>query len=79
VVMVPVNYNNYMLVYDGATGNLVNMYSFSSNFLSFEGYDANTGELYLFGGASPDLLALHDVQATGNVNATLVDVGCGAP
>jgi hypothetical protein len=79
VVMVPVNYNNYMLVYDGATGNLVNMYSFSSNFLSFEGYDANTGELYLFGGASPDLLALHDVQATGNVNAALIDVGCGAP
>ena len=75
--MVPVNYN-YLLVYDGATGTLVNMYSFSPDFPSFAGYDANTGELYVFVGISPDLIALHDVQATGNVNTTLIDVGCGA-
>jgi hypothetical protein len=75
VVMVPTNYN-YLLVYEGATGTLLNMYSFSS-MPSFAGYDANAGELYV--SASGDLLALHDVQATGNVNATLVDVGCGAP
>jgi len=82
VLMASINYPNYLSVYDGANGTLVNMYSFPSNSLPyFEGYDAGTGELYVsvFVGAGADLLALHDVQATGNVNATLIDVGCGPP
>jgi len=78
VVMVPTNYPNYMLIYNGTTGALMNMYSFPSKFqVAFEGYDANTGELYV--SASGDLLALQSVQTTGNVNATLTDVGCGSP
>jgi hypothetical protein len=71
---------NYLLVYNGATGALVNMYSFPSNDqVGFGGYDANTGELYVQVG--PDtLVALHyDVQTIGNVNATLVNAGCGSP
>jgi hypothetical protein len=71
-----------MLVYDGANGTLVNMYAFSSKYdVSFDGYDANTGELYVSVSTElgADLLALHDVQATGNVNATLIDVGCAPP
>jgi len=42
-------------------------------------YSPNTDELYLT--ANGDLLSLHDVQATGNVNATLIGAGqaCGLP
>lgn len=68
------------MVYDGATGALVNMYSFPSNDrVGLPGYDVNTGELYV--PVVPDtLVAIHyDVQTIGNVNATLVDAGCGAP
>jgi hypothetical protein len=36
-------------------------------------YNPNTDELYL--AANGDLLSLHDVQATGNVNATLIGAG----
>jgi hypothetical protein len=75
VVMRPGN-QHYLLVYDGKTGALVNMYSFPSEPV-FEGYDANAGELYVLMPLSQDLLALRDVQTTGNVNATLIDVGCG--
>jgi hypothetical protein len=77
VLLVPLNYLDYMLVYDGTNGTLVNMYSFSNN-VYFAGYDTNTGELYVTVGA--DMLALHyDVQATGNVNASLIDMGCALP
>jgi hypothetical protein len=75
VVMRPWSHN-YLLVYDGATGALVNMYSFPSEPI-FEGYNANTSELYVWTPLSQDLLSLRDVQTTGNVNATLIDVGCG--
>jgi len=56
------------------------MYSFPSNDrVGLPGYDVNTGELYV--PVVPDtLVAIHyDVQTIGNVNATLVDAGCGAP
>jgi hypothetical protein len=79
VVMVPENlHDQYLLVYDGTTGALVNMYSFPSEPI-FEGYEANTGERYTLISVSQgyNLLILHDVQSTGNVNATLIDVGCG--
>jgi hypothetical protein len=88
VVMFPSNHPSYLLVYDGATGALVNMYSFPSNdqerFAGFGvsvgiAYDVNTAELYFFAGADT-LVALHyDVQTIGNVNATLVDAGCVSP
>jgi hypothetical protein len=88
VVMFPSNHPSYLLVYDGATGALVNMYSFASNgqqrFAGFGvsvgvAYDVNTAELYFFAGADT-LVALHyDVQTIGNVNATLVDTGCVSP
>ena len=88
VVMFPSNHPNYLLAYDGATGALVNMYSFPPNdqerFAGFGvsvgvAYDVNTAELYIFMGADT-LVALHyDVQTIGNVNATLVDASCGSP
>jgi hypothetical protein len=88
VVMITSNSPNYLLVYDGATGTLVNMYSFASNdqvrFAGFGvsvgvAYDVNTAQLYFFAGADT-LVALHyDVQTIGNVNATLVDASCGPP
>jgi hypothetical protein len=79
VVMIPENlYNSYLLVYNGTTGALVNMYSFATQPI-FEGYNASTGELYTLISVSQgyNLLTLHDVQTTGNVNATLIDAGCG--
>jgi hypothetical protein len=78
VLMVPQNYD-YLLVYDGTSGALVNMYSFPSP-LGPVAYNTNTHEVYV-AAASGGLLSLHDVQVTGNVNATLIGAGqrCGLP
>jgi len=77
VLMVPQNYD-FLLVYNGTTGALVNMYSLSVP-ADRVAYSPNTDELYL--AANGDLLSLHDVQATGNVNATMIGTGqtCGLP
>ena len=77
VLMVPQNYD-FLLVYNGTTGALLNMYSLSVS-ADRVAYSPNTDELYL--AANGDLLSLHDVQATGNVNATLIGAGqtCGFP
>jgi len=77
VLMVPQDYD-FLLVYNGTTGALVNMYSLPGP-ASGVAYSPNTDELYLT--ANGDLLSLHDVQATGNVNATLIGAGqaCGLP
>lgn len=77
VLLVPQDYA-FLLVYDGTTGALVNMYSLPvpANGVA---YSPKTEELYL--AADGDLLSLHDVLATGNVNATLIGAGrdCGLP
>lgn len=70
VLMVPQNYN-FLLVYNGTTGALVNMYSLSGG-ASGVAYSPKTDELYI---ANGDLLSLHDVLETGNVNATLIGAG----
>lgn len=82
VVMITSNYPDYLLVYDGENGALVSMYSFTSR-VGFAGsyasmYDTTTGELYLSTG--PDtMVALHyNAQTVGNLNAALIDAGCGA-
>jgi hypothetical protein len=77
VLMVPQNYD-FLLVYNGTSGALVNMYSLAGP-ASGVAYNPNTDQLYL--AANGDLLALHDVQATGNVNATMIGAGqtCGLP
>jgi hypothetical protein len=73
VLMVPQDYD-FLLVYNGTTGALVNMYSLSvaANGVA---YSPITDELYL--AANGDMLSLHDVVATGNVNATLIGAGQG--
>jgi len=71
VLMVPQNYD-YLLVYDGTSGALVNMYSFPS-FLQSVAYNPNTDELYV--ALSGQLLAFHDSAVIGNVNATLIGSG----
>jgi hypothetical protein len=77
VLMVPQNYD-FLLVYNGTTGALVNMYSLAGP-ANRVAYNPSTDQLYI--AANGDLLALHDVQATGNVNATLIGAGqaCGLP
>jgi len=73
VIMVPQN-SDYLLAYDGASGALVNMYSFPSSLLSVA-FDPNTGELYVttvYG----QLLAFHDSAVIGNVNAALIGSVC---
>jgi hypothetical protein len=73
VLMVPQDYD-FLLVYNGTTGALVNMYSLSGPANAVT-YSPNTDELYL--AANGDLLSLHDVLATGNVNSTLIGAGQG--
>ena len=77
VLMVPQNYD-FLLVYNGTSGALVNMYSLAGP-ANGVAYNPDTDQLYL--AANGDLLALHDVRATGNVNATLIGAGqaCGLP
>jgi hypothetical protein len=69
VLMVPQN-ANYLLVYDGTSGALVNMYT-SQSALGPLAFDASNGQLYV-ATADGQLLALRLLTATGNVNATLL-------
>jgi hypothetical protein len=68
VLAVAADYD-YLLLYDGTSGALLNIYSFPSPPGPFA-YNPNTDEIYVV--ASGDLLSLRDVQATGNVNSTLI-------
>ncbi|HYC11280.1 MAG TPA: hypothetical protein VEC02_01270 [Nitrososphaerales archaeon] len=74
---------NYVLVYDGASGVLVNMYSLtkvpSFGYFGVQdlAFNPNTGEVYVT--ISTQLLAFHSVAATGNVNSTLVYPGQYCP
>ena len=75
--MVPQNYN-YLLVYDGQFGNLVNMYSLPSS-PQYIAFNPNTDEIYVI--ISKSLLTLHGVASTGHVNNTLTgaDQNCLPP
>ncbi len=68
VLMVPQDYD-YLLVYDGASGALVNMYSFPEPIHSVA-FDPATNEIYVT--ESGELLALHNSVSTGNVNSTAI-------
>ena len=71
VLMVPQNYN-FLLVYDGTKGTLVNMYSFPGP-VERVAYNQNTDEIYVL--TAGNLLVLRDFPNTGNVNSTLVGAG----
>jgi DNA-binding beta-propeller fold protein YncE len=68
---------NYMLVYDGATGKVVNMYTLSSS-LQFVAFNSATNEFYV--STSAELLAFPNFVSTGNVDTSLLGSGqnCGA-
>ena len=78
VYMVPDNYYNYLLAYDGATGKLANMYVFE-NPIDQVAFNPSTSELYV--DTAGQLIALRPLSSTGNVNATLIGEGrgCGVP
>jgi hypothetical protein len=69
---------NYLLVYDGSSSALVDMYSFPSSPTSVA-YNPVTDELYMT--TSGQVIAFKDLAATGGVNATLIgpDQGCPPP
>ena len=77
VLLVPQNYD-YLLVYDGGTGNLVNMYSLTGPPQSVA-YNPASEEAYV--AVSGQLLAFHDSGVTGYVNSTLIGSGeqCAPP
>jgi YVTN family beta-propeller protein len=67
---------NYVFVYDGVSGTLVNMFSFQST-PQFVAFNPNTDELYAT--TSGQLLSFHNSASTGNVNSTLVGSGQSCP
>jgi DNA-binding beta-propeller fold protein YncE len=69
VLMVPQNYDNYLLVYDGTSGALVDMYSFTGS-LGPVAFDADTGEIYA--ATSAGLFAFRSSTVSGGVNSTLI-------
>lgn len=78
VLMVPQNYD-YLLVYNGTSGALVNMYSYSSlsqsnAYLQSVAYNPDSHELYLTT-SSGQFLAFPDSNILGNVNATTIGAG----
>ncbi|MDG7020785.1 MAG: hypothetical protein JRN23_02500, partial [Nitrososphaerota archaeon] len=77
VLMVPQNYN-YLLVYDGTKGTLVNMYSFPSQ-VDRVAYNLNTDEIYVL--TSGSMIILRDYPIKGNVNSTVLgsDLNCLPP
>jgi DNA-binding beta-propeller fold protein YncE len=72
VLTAAVHYN-YLLAYDGATGKLVNMYSFESS-LGPVAFDPHNGEVYV-ATSEGQLLAIRMYATTGNVNSTLIGAG----
>ncbi len=75
VIAQPLDYN-YLLVYDGATGTLVNMYTLSSS-PQFVAFNPNTNEFYTT--TSGELLAFHNVASTGNIDSSLMGSGKNCP
>lgn len=80
VLMVPQNYD-YLLVYDGTSGALVNMYSYPNSsspqsppYLQSVAYNPNTHELYLTTSLG-QFLAFPDSNILGNVDASMIGAG----
>lgn len=69
--------SDYLLAYDGATGNLVNMYSFPS-YVGPVAFDSGNSKLYV-STAAGDLIGMHMLAATGNVNSTLISSSGACP
>lgn len=65
----------YLMVYDGANGTLVNMYSFPQT-LQYVAFNPNTAETYITLGGQ--LVAFHNIASYGHVNSTLIgsDLHC---
>jgi YVTN family beta-propeller protein len=72
--------NNYLLVYNGATGMLVNMYSIS-NTPQFVAFNPNTNEFYVtvWEGHQAQLLSFPNMTSTGNVDSSLMGSGQNCP
>jgi hypothetical protein len=77
VIMAPQNYN-YLLVYDGLFGNLLNMYSLP-NSPQYVAFNPVTNETYVI--VSESLLTFKGVVSTGYANGTLIgaDQFCNPP
>ena len=71
VIMAPQNYN-YILVYSGWFGNLLNMYSLPDA-PQYVAFNPATNETYAL--VSESLLAFHGLASTGHVNDTLIGAG----
>jgi DNA-binding beta-propeller fold protein YncE len=69
---------NYVLVYDGASGALVNMYSFPSGLQSVAS-NPNTGELYATQSSEflSQLVSFPNAASTGSVDSALIGNGQG--
>jgi len=68
LIVAPQNYD-YLLIYDGTSGALVNMYSLPAS-LGPTAFNPDTGEIYAT--SSGRVLAILPLASTGNVNATLI-------
>jgi len=64
------NSYSYLLAYDGATGKLVNMYSFPSTPVPVA-LNPDNGNLYLWTTSGP-FLSIRLLSAQGSVNSTLL-------
>jgi hypothetical protein len=71
VIMAPQNYD-YLLVYDGLSGNLLNMYSLPSS-PQYVTFNPVTNETYAI--VSESLLTFKGVTSTGHANDSLIGAG----
>jgi len=79
VLIAPATSYNYLLAYDGATGRLVDMYSFPSTPVPVA-LNPNNGGLYLWTTNGP-FLSIRLLSSHGNVNTALIGAGrqCALP
>jgi hypothetical protein len=80
IVVAPQNYN-YILMYDGSTLALVNMYSLPAS-PAFVTYDPGNNQIYVLLQEPPaTLVSFHNVSSEGHVNNTLIgdDQNCPLP
>jgi DNA-binding beta-propeller fold protein YncE len=77
VLTAPATGYYYLLAYDGATGKLVNMYSFPSTPVPIA-LNPSNGELYLWTVAGR-FLSIRMLSAPGNVNTALIGSGGQCP
>jgi len=75
VIMAPQNYN-YLLVYNGWFGNLLNMYSLPDS-PQYVAFNPVTNETYVI--VSESLLTFNGITSTGHVNDTLIGAGQFCP